>query len=45
MKREDILFLCHSNPEAIADLIENFVNYIENLNDHIKILVDRNRES
>lgn len=41
MKREDILFLCHSNPEAIADLIENLVNHIENINDHIKILVDR----
>jgi hypothetical protein len=29
MKREDILFLCHSNPETIVDLIEN-------LNDHIE---------
>jgi chromosome segregation ATPase len=31
MKREAILFLCHSNHEAIVD-------HIENLNDHIKRL-------
>jgi hypothetical protein len=28
MKREAILFLCHSNPEAIVDLIENLVDHI-----------------
>jgi len=38
MKREAILFLCHSNPEDIVDLIENLIDHIENLNDHIKRL-------
>jgi transposase len=40
VKREDILFLCHSNPEAIVDFIDKFVDHIENLNDHIKSLND-----
>jgi transposase len=38
MKCEDILFLCHSNPEAIVDLIENLNAHIKSLNNHIESL-------
>ena len=35
LKREDILILCHSNPEIIVDRITSLSEHIADLNEHI----------
>ena len=55
MKREDILILCHSNPEIIVDHIASLVDHIESLeselNDakeeirNIKTLLNQNSQN
>ena len=41
LKREDILILCHSNPEIIADHITSLNEHIMGLNEHITSLNER----